>query len=1005
MFGRCLRFLLLSCLLLPVAVRAQQSDRFTAYTVNDGLPQSSIDEIAQDSTGFLWIGTAGGLCRFDGYVFKGYQHNPKDAHSILSDRGFHFHLDKNKRLWVISYNGISIYDGKHDSFTTLLSFEPKSVITCEHAFLGEDNFFIYAGLCNYGVVRINKQTHRVTKLNIPGANDLTDSHSWYHGFLDDGKLWIVANHNTVIYDTYTRQTQKLPYALINIVNVNNGQVAAIADDGVIVINKADLSSIHCPVAPGKPSPNLAAAIRLTDSVVLLGSGGTGIYYFDLASKKVLKHISSTDQDFHHPLSAGCLYNDWSGNIWIGTTGEGVYKLEAPFKTFRLYRSINATNNINSVYADGSRLYAGNAGNGLDVFSLWNGFEQTININKKIPAVANAISVITPLPNGNLFLTGLSAKANDYAHPYLYDSHSGKSELFPAQVQRMYAQCWGQGNLRQFALSNTDGSVLTNVGEFLLSLQPGKNKQYAASIVHRFAGEKLSCCFKDRANNLWIGTYKGAYVLINNNWQPVDLPKQTEIKTICQDNAGQLWLGTNNGILVLNNKLKVVRFFSLADGLLNDHIYGILKDDDGNMWFSHNKGLSVYYPDIKSFRHFGIQEGLQSAEFNSNAYFKAKDGELFFGGINGITGFYPREILINPNHPKPNITNIFLFDSPYQSTVAHSELHYLELPHTDNSLSFEFAMPEYTNPDKNEYAYTMEGVDKKWIYSDNKRFARYAGLQPGHYVFEVRAANNDGIWGAANKIEIWIVPPFWQRAWFICLMVILFGGAIAFVSMLFQKETYRKRIRALELQNQIQLERERISRDLHDNIGTQLSLINKSIKEVIHPSNTFSDEERVRKLSSAQQDSSEVIDVLRETIWALNKSEITLDEFADNLKTFVQKKVSQYSAMPVEFTEGNENDQVKLSSSEALHLFRICQEAITNTIKYASAATLKIVIQATEGKYAVTIADDGIGFLADRVDNKKHYGLRNMKFRAREISCDLDIKTLPGLGTTITIIRR
>ena len=1005
MFGRYALFLMVGCWLWPVTLMAQQNDRFTAYTVNDGLPQSSIDEIAQDSAGFLWIGTAGGLCRFDGYVFKSYRHNPKDAHSILSDRGFHFHLDKSNQFWVIGYNGICIYDARHDNFTTLLSFDPKSVITCEHAFLGEDNFFVYAGLCNYGVVRVNKQTHRITKLNIAGVNDLTDSRSWYHGFLDDGKLWVVANNNTAVYDTYTRQTLKLPFTLNNIVNVNKAQVAGVTNNGVVMINKADLSATNCAVAAGNAQPNLAAAIRLTDSLLLLGSGGTGIYYFSVASKKVVKHIAYIDNDFHHPLSAACLYSDWSGNTWIGTTGEGVYKLEAPFKKFRLYRSPNTTNNINCVFASDSKLYAGNSGNGLDVFSLNDGFEQTINTHQKLPAVANATSIITSLPNGKLVLTGLSAKANDCVHPYFFDPRSGKFELLPVPVQKMYAQCWGQGNFRQFTLANPDGSVLTNVGEFLIKLQPDKAGQYTAEVAHRFVDEKLSCCFKDRTDNLWVGTYKGAYVLINGKWVAVNLPRQTEIKTICQDNAGQVWLGTNNGIFVLNEKLKVTSFFTQANGLVNDHVYGILKDDDGNMWFSHNKGLSVYYTDIKTFRHFGVQDGLQSAEFNSNAYFKAKDGELFFGGINGITAFYPREILINPNHPKPNITGIFLFDSPYQGPVAATEVRNMELPYTDNSLSFEFAAPEYTNPGKNEYAYTMEGVDNKWIYSENKRFARYAGLQPGHYVFEVRAANDDGIWGTANKIDILIIPPFWQRPWFVFFIVILFGAAVAFVSMLFQKETYRKRIRELELQNRIQLERERISRDLHDNIGTQLSLINKSIKEVIHPSDTISDEEKARKLSSAQQDSSEVMDVLRETIWALNKPEITLEEFADNLKGFVQKKITQYGAMPVEFTEGDENDQVKLSSAEALHLFRICQEAVTNTIKYASASKLKIVIQATGDKYAITIADNGVGFEADRVDKNKHYGLQNMKFRAAEISCDLDIKALPGMGTTITIARR
>ncbi len=401
----------------------------------------------------------------------------------------------------------------------------------------------------------------------------------------------------------------------------------------------------------------------------------------------------------------------------------------------------------------------------------------------------------------------------------------------------------------------------------------------------------------------------------------------------------------------------------------------------------------------------MDEGLQSAEFNSSAYFKAENGELFFGGINGVTSFFPSDILDNPNNPIPQITGISLFNEAYKANTPYWNIHQIDLLYTENSLGFEFSQPEFTSPQKAVYSYKMDGVDKQWVTGSNSHFARYAGLRPGTYTFMTRAANADSVWSLPRSLLIHIAPPFWQRGWFVFLTIIVSVSIVATAVWLLQKNAYNKKLRAFEIQQKIQTERERISRDLHDNLGSQLSLINKHIKDVAVPLASSVENGIAEQLDLVYQGSTELVDILRETIWALNRPEITLEQFADNLKAFIQKKLLFSSNLSSQFFEDENNRFIQLSSAEALNLFRICQEVVTNNIKYAQSTEINITIKAVNGKYHITITDNGIGFNLTGIDKSLHNGLENMKFRVGEIAAMLNIQSVKGRGTTISIIKQ
>ena len=1005
--------LILFVILLNEAVPAQENLRFTTYGVNEGLVQSSIDEISQDANGFLWVGTAGGLCRFDGYNFSTYKQSAQDKHAISSDRGFHFYTDHSGKLWIISYFGISVYNSLKDNFDNLFVYAPKNVITIENHIFGEDPEFIWAGLCSYGIVKINKQTGKVTNTSLTKSSERPTINVWYHGFLENEKLWIVDNNDFTnpvlsIHNTRTQKTDTLSIDVTDILNLNDSEVLGLSGKNVLLINKKTLVYKSISITEKGTDPGILSMVKESTEEVLLCSPSKGLFYLNTRSGIITKHISITDpENKKSVLSAKCAFKDRSGNTWIGSNSNGLQKMGASFKQFRLYRSeIVNGNNVFSVYADSSKVYIGAQGHGLSVFERGKGFLKNIVLNSNTPAIVNNGFTIAEWKSDKLLLIANNSIKNKNNLLVSFSKTNEKTTLVNREVQNVFANYWGRGNLRHFLIPDRNKTYLTNAGEYLISLSECKPGILCPVVINQFTGETLSTSFRDKDGSLWVGTYQFIYLQRKTGWEKISLPKIVEIKNINQDPEGNIWIATPNEIFVLNAAHKIIHQYTEDNGLSNGHVYGILRDDDGNMWFSHNKGLTVYKWAEKKFINYDKDDGLQSAEFNAGAFFKAADGELFFGGINGVTSFYPREILSNPNTPSVKITGIKVFDMPYQTDTAYWNIRKLVLPYTENSLSFEFTLPEFTNPLKNKFSIMMENVDNNWINAGDRRFTRYAGLRPGHYVFKVKATNNDGIGGNEfTSIDITIVPPFWQRLWFIALVILCFVLLSIGIGIWIQKIRQAKAIQALEVQHKIQLERERISRDLHDNVGTQLSLISKNIEGVIHPSKEISDSEKIQSLSSISLTSKEVIFTLRETIWALNREEISIEELSDKLKSFARKLFERNSHCRLVFDEDIAEPMVILSPSDAIHLFRICQEAITNSLKYADAANMKIGIYSQMGKYRISIEDDGIGFEPGIKKETAHYGLTNMKYRAEEIGCECLIETSPGNGTRISISKK
>ncbi len=292
-----------------------------------------------------------------------------------------------------------------------------------------------------------------------------------------------------------------------------------------------------------------------------------------------------------------------------------------------------------------------------------------------------------------------------------------------------------------------------------------------------------------------------------------------IFTMHESPPGIFWLGTwGGGLNKFDTRTKKAEHYTADDGLPSNSIYGILEDKKGNLWLSTNNGISRFNPVTKSFNNYNIKDGLQDNEFNGGSYFESKSGEMFFGGIKGFNSFYPQNIKDNKFIPPVVITSFQKFNKEIKFDKPVYSIKQIDLSYKDYVFSFEFASLDFSAPEKNKYAYKMEGLDKDWIFTkSSRRFVTYTTLPPGEYIFRVKGSNSDGIWNEAGaNIRIVIHPPFWITWWFRGLIL----AAAAFSVYLF----YKKRVKNIEGKRKALAERLEEKTKLSNDLQNALSQV-------------------------------------------------------------------------------------------------------------------------------------------------------------------------------------
>jgi signal transduction histidine kinase len=490
----------------------------------------------------------------------------------------------------------------------------------------------------------------------------------------------------------------------------------------------------------------------------------------------------------------------------------------------------------------------------------------------------------------------------------------------------------------------------------------------------------------------------------------------------------LWVGTlGGGLDRFDRALETFTHFSVQDGLANDMVLDIL-ESGGYLWICTANGLSRYDPRTETFRNYDASDGLPINEFSTA--FASETGELFVGGINGFMSFYPGLMQDNPFVPPIVLTSLQQNGVTVDTGTALEDLQAVSFRWPDNSFEFDFAVLNYSRPEKNQHAYKLEGFDSHWNYIGNRQFGRYTNLPGGTYTLRLKGSNNDGIWNeTGTSIRITIVPPFWETGWFWGIVVVTLAGGV-FGGYRFRVRGLERRSQALqqevearttelqtEIAQRIQIEealhrqereqavaeeRNRLARELHDSVTQALygvSLYAQAAEGHLALGDTGQAADHLAELQNTAQEALAEMRLLvhelrppileEQGLVAALQARLLAVEGRAGLKTAFTTDLE--ARLPLDVEEG---------------LYRIALEALNNTLKHAQAQKILVHLhQPTPPAGAVTleVVDDGVGFDPARAHERGGLGLQAMQERAAALGGHLTIWSKSGSGTRITVV--
>jgi len=983
--------------------------RYKHFTTAEGLSQNCIYAIFQDKDGFLWFGTQEGLNRFDGISFKAFKHNNDDTTSISDDYILSISEDRNGDLWIGTRNGANRFDKTTETFQRF--FFPELFALKYHQSISrieaDSHNNIFMGLPN-GVYKFSPFDNYRSKqrvFTLPGVEN-------YNSLLIDplDNLLIAAQSNFFQLNA-SLQKSEFPYPAkleIQMLRLRKNKIWFAANNSLWTF---DLTSkkIEQFILHSLTQKNITALYVDRTQRIWIGSNNEIILLEEISPAQYRETKLARNKDDSQNINDErviSIFEDRSGLTWFGTLFHGLYMydpLQTQFKT--IDESILKINPpVWSVCEDSIKIIWFATSKGL----LKGIRKDTARPITSYRSIDEAFASIEKIPQKEL-AGHISAVIEDNEKQLWIGT--GANGVFRFNVEKNSLQHFARslndttllaGNAVLCIRKSSQGDIWigTTTGFTVISSKHKKSKNFLLTSFHPSAGNYVMNFFEDSKGGMWILTSNGVfrYDLQNNSMEffsHSDERRQSLSYNITtagiEDASKNIWIATfGGGLNLLNKKNNSFTHFSTVNGLPNNVIYGILCDKKRNLWLSTNEGLSRFNIDTKTFTNFSIEEGLEFNEFAINAYMQNKNGEMFFGGVGGIVAFNPDRLIENRFVPPVVINDLKInykhvgknrLTAVKGTLAAPQEIH---LSYLEKTVTLEFAALNFRDAIKNKYKYKLEGFDDNWIVPEsNLRVAHYTSLPSGNFTFVVKAANNSGVWNETGlRIKIIVSPPFWLAWWFISILSALVLGTVFYSVRFFAQRKLRRQLRELEMQNKIQQERERISRDLHDNVGSQLVNIISGLDIAGRFSET-SKEKAQSLLVSLREDARSSMAQLRQTIWALKTNEMTIEQFCDDLEINTRKQFQYHDEALLHCTK-NIYSAFSLSPIQIVNLFRITQEAITNSLKYSNARHVFLSLEEEPSALKISIHDDGNGFQNKDCDLLTGNGLLNMERRVKEL---------------------
>ncbi|MEJ5964046.1 hybrid sensor histidine kinase/response regulator transcription factor [Pedobacter immunditicola] len=821
--------------------------------IQNGLSNNEVNCIFKDHKGYMWFGTQDGLNRYDGYNFKIFRKKIEDENSLINNRVLSIEEDDDHQLWIATMGGTSVFNPVSEKFHSVyfqayrqrvekkventlvvkkVNHNDMLIGTAKDGLLYFDSQtkatnqipLVLAGkhLINYqvnaiktdkknqvwllidgiGLCRYDRDTKKLVLINkdFKSANCLEED--------QQGNLWIGTNGGIYSYNTRLNKSSFTPLqqVITSLYFDQKFNLWITTDGGGMFFKNSLTGKIEHPLKPGGKhvfgSASLKSIMQDQKGRYWVGALRGGIAIIDPHRHQFNTLVPGPVVDGasqHYFISS--FGEDQYKNLWIGTDGHGLYYWDRKKNNYTNYKGLAhglKSNHITKVLSDykhdlwittwGAGIYKLNKTNGI--FKHFKAF----NPDKK----------------------------QEFTNTW---------ELYEDKQHQLWASAYNNGGLYklnrisdQFELfDGTIGNVLT--------------------------------MNEDSEGNLWAGTDDRIIKIDQKTKKHKSFPIGYRVRSILEHTKNNLWIGTEGGgLLLFNTSNGQFKRFSEREGLPHNAVLNILKDQQGHLWLSTFIGLSKFDPVHLKFHNFSVSDGLQSNQFNYAAAYQMQSGEMIFGGIKGYNLFDPGKIIIPKTKLHVLLQDIKINDisigddlnTPY--VVRHlGEVRQLLLPYDKTSLSFEYAAIEYSKPDKVNYAYYLEGWDKKWIQAGRNRTINYSRLEEGKYTLHLKAMNDDTGWGEEKLIQVTVHPPWGRTWWAYLLYASVFSSLVGLFIRYNKKQTalaYEVRLAQMETEKEKELNEKKISffTNITHELRTPLTLIVNPMRELINRSdNIFKNE--------------------------------------------------------------------------------------------------------------------------------------------------------------------
>ena len=977
-------FLVNTILLLLSFVTTNAQYRFINYNVSNGLSQNSVHCIFQDRDGLIWVGTQDGLNSFNGKSFKKYRANSLDSTTLSDQFVLSIEEDNNGFLWVGTRNGLNKLNKQTGKFTRYyLTNQEKNLINSPYTKLIKDKVGrIFLSKSNRkGFINERGVLVRLDTLANPVVFSVIDEKDNLWGYHSKRKqLCSIENGYSDLKESKT-VFYNFPFSGFGV------------DKLKFEIDSRQILYCYTSEQNGRIAFFNTVSRRWEKQVIELQAAINQIYFtkdgigwvstdnglFQIINRNNTFQLIKTETIGIQGSSVLCAYQDKQNNLWVGTANGGLSFHNQSFNNFSItnFDEFGATV-LKAVEVNKKRWLA--TSKGLYFFDLANNKQRPSKIfflNKKISAITidKKNNVWVAVDRQGIYVFNLYGRQINYFSNW-------SSNLKMEGVLNLFCDHSG----RIYLATEAGFFVYTNQNAWVPFLQKTKNQNNTGRYILSF--------FEDGQERIWVSKNLGIDVFDKNlvllfsisSAKNDDEISRTIITGCEEDIDGNIWIATlSNGVYKYSNKQLLQ--YTTVNGLSGNIITGIAKDRLNRIWVTSSNGINIFNHKQNQFYNLSTNDGILSADYFLNGLTKNDQGQILAASSLGLVTINADQFFINEKNVLARISEVKVDGQSVEVNLSK-----LQLNAGFKTISFEFALKEAFQPEKIFYQYRMLGLDSNWYLLSEESKISYSNLPAKNIQLEVRAAQlpQKLVDAPIERLFISIHPFFWQTTWFWVISILLLNVITALTIIFLNK--YRQK-KLVQVQQKIQDERTRISRDLHDNIGAYTTALIAGIDQIKHVSKD------IDNLDDLSDYAKSIMDYLRETIWVLNHEKISIVDFTDRFKNYAVKILKHYPQVSLSFVTDLENGR-ELAPELSLNLFRIMQEALQNACKHSSASEILIGFN-SKNKLHFFVKDNGIGFSTNT--ESAGNGIYNMRKRAAEINFDFTLvnELTGGLAIAIT----